>query len=214
MQKLKTRSRGGRPSQAMAEQLDERLIQTATKLFLTEGYGQTSIEMIAKQAGISKRTFYDRYKDKSAIFATVTRRLIDQMRPKGKVHLFDESTLSEILHRLAQIILRAALGKEALALQRLMLAEATRFPELALIMEKQGARREAIELIAGLLEKETAAGRIKVPDTTFAAEQFLQMVMSVPQRRAMGLGHPMNTAEYEAWGRDAVEFFLHACRLQ
>jgi AcrR family transcriptional regulator len=212
MQKLKTRSRGGRPSQALAEQLDERLLQTATELFLNKGYGDTSIEMIAKKAGISKRTFYDRYADKSEIFATVTRRLIDHMRPKGKVHLFDEGSLSEILHRLAQIILRAALGKDAVALQRLMLAEAGRFPELALIMEKQGARNEAIQLIASLLKKETLAGNIKVADPHFAAEQFLQMVISVPQRRAMGLGDGMTPAEYERWGRDAVEFFLHACR--
>jgi TetR/AcrR family transcriptional regulator, mexJK operon transcriptional repressor len=204
--------RVGRPSQAQAGQIDERLLASATKLFLSHGYGATSIEAIAKHAGISKRTLYDRFSDKSELFAAVAKQLIEGMRPRGKVHLFNDGTLEEILHRLAQVILRAALGKDALALQRLMLAEAARFPELALIMEKQGARQEAVDRIAALLEKEMQAGRITVVDCAFAAEQFLQMVITVPQRRAFGLGKPMHTEEVEAWGKDTVEFFLAACR--
>jgi AcrR family transcriptional regulator len=206
------RRRGGRPPLLQAGQIEERLLGGATELFLTQGYGATSIEAVCKHAGISKRTFYDRYADKAELFAAVMKRLIEHMRPKGKVHLFDGGTLEEILHRLAQIMLRAALSKDGLAAQRVILSEAARFPELALIVEKQGTRQEAVDRIAALLEKEAQADRIAVKDASFAAEQFLQMIVSVPQRRAMGLGHPMSTEEIEAWGRESVEFFLSACR--
>jgi len=81
-------------------------------------------------------------------------------------------------------------------------------------MEKHGARQEAIERIAALLEKEMQAGRIVVKNPLFAAEQFLQLVISVPQRRALGLGKAMDAEEMEIWGRDAVEFFLNACRVK
>jgi TetR/AcrR family transcriptional regulator, mexJK operon transcriptional repressor len=48
-------SRGGRPSHAQALQLRERILDVATELFLTEGYGTTSIEAVAERAGVSKR---------------------------------------------------------------------------------------------------------------------------------------------------------------
>jgi hypothetical protein len=45
----------------------------------------------------------------------------------------------------------------------------------------------------------------------FVAEQFLQLVVSVPQRRALGLGAAMSTAEQARWARDAVALFLGGC---
>jgi hypothetical protein len=38
------------------------------------------------------------------------------------------------------------------------------------------------------------------------------MIISLPQRRAMGLGVPMTPAELEAWPRDVVNLFLNGCR--
>ena len=58
------------------------------------------------------------------------------------------------------------------------------------------------------------AGHIAISDARFAAEQFLQMVVSVPQRRALGLGVPLTPAELEEWTTHAVDFFLHGCRVK
>jgi hypothetical protein len=41
---------------------------------------------------------------------------------------------------------------------------------------------------------------------------FLQMVISVPQRRAIGLGPPMKPTELDALARDVVNLFLNGCR--
>jgi hypothetical protein len=43
----------------------------------------------------------------------------------------------------------------------------------------------------------------------FAAEQFIDMVIIVPQRRAMGFGTPMTNVELDAWAAQVVAFFLH-----
>ena len=73
--------RGGRPSRVEAEQLGERILDAATALFFTAGYGATTIEAVAKRARISKRTFYHRFDDKSALFSAVVHRTIDRLRP-------------------------------------------------------------------------------------------------------------------------------------
>lgn len=196
--------RGGRPSQAQSGQIREQILDIAADLFLTQGYGATSIEAIAKKAGMSKRTFYHRFDDKTELFSAVVHRMIERMRPAQVDNLFSGGTLEAILRHLAVVILHAALSPEALALHRMIISEATRFPELAAIMEKEGARREAVSRIAQLF-----ASHLKTEDTLFAAEQFLQMVVAVPQHRALTLGLAMNVVECEAWANKTVHFFLH-----
>jgi hypothetical protein len=37
------------------------------------------------------------------------------------------------------------------------------------------------------------------------------MVLTIPQRRALGLGRPMTAAELEGWARAVVDLFLDGC---
>jgi len=204
--------RGGRPSRMAAQQLGERILEVATALFLAEGYGATSIEAVARRARISKRTLYHRYTDKAALFGAVVHRVIERLRPPAGVPLYEGGSLEEILHRLARLILRAALNPAALALNRLILAESQRFPELAAVVAREGAGAEAVRNIAALLAREAAANQLALGDASFAAAQFLQMVIAVPQRRALGVGGAMGEAELEAWAGGTVELFLNGCR--
>jgi TetR/AcrR family transcriptional repressor of mexJK operon len=203
--------KGGRPSLQEAEQKRGLIIDVATALFLTQGYGATSIEAIARGAGISKRTFYDRFGDKAELFGAVIHEIVGRVRPNDLTPLFADGTFEQILLRLAGLALGAVLRPEALALQRVILAEAARFPELAVVVSGEGSRGEAIVHISALIEREHAAGRVRIKDAKFAAEQFLQMVISLPQRRAMGLGTPMTPAELATWATNTVALFLHGC---
>ena len=200
---------GGRPSREQAAQLGERILGAATHLFLSHGYGATSIEAVARRARISKRTFYHRFHDKPALFVAVVHRIIDGLRPPGGVPLL-EGDLQEILRRLAGIILRAALSPQAVALNRMIVAESGRFSKLAAVTT--GATEEAIRLIAGVLDREARAGNLALDNPTFAAQQFLYMIIALPQRRATGFGAPMTSAEIDAWARDVVNLFLNGCR--
>jgi AcrR family transcriptional regulator len=204
--------RGGRPSRTASEQLGERILDVATSQFLTHGYGATSIESVARRARMSKRTFYHRFKNKPALFGAVIHRIINSLRPPAHVPLLEGAGLPQILHGLAKIILRAALSPNAIALHRLIVAESARFPNLATAVAEEGSTAEAISLIAGLLEREARAGSIALTDSRFAAQQFLHMVIAVPQRRAMGLGPAMTPGEVEAWARDVTALFLNGYR--
>jgi TetR/AcrR family transcriptional repressor of mexJK operon len=128
------------------------------------------------------------------------------------VPLLHGANLPEILRGLADVILRAALSPPAIALHRLIVAESSRFPNLAAIVTTQGGSEEAIRLIAGVLEREARAGNVSLDNSTFAAQQFLHMVIALPQRRTMGLGSPMTSAEVDAWACDVVNLFLNGCR--
>lgn len=188
--------------------LPERILNAAKELFLNEGYGSTTIEAVAARAGISKRTFYDRFEDKAALFAAVVHRIIEEIRPPANVPLLAGPSLPEVLRRLAGLILRAALSPQALALHRLVTAESIRFPELAQAVNNDAGNLEATNLIGDLLARELPHSKITAANRSFAANQFIYMVVSVPQRRAMGYGVPMTETELEAWAADVVSLFL------
>jgi len=204
---------GGRPSRAASAELGDRILDVATDLFLTLGFGATSIEAVAQRAGISKRTFYHRFADKSALFSAVVHRIVDRLRPPVGVPLIEGAGLTQILERLAGIILDAALTPQALALHRLIIAESGRFPDLAGVVHRAAAAYEAIRLIAGALEREARSRKVALRNPAFSAELFLHMVLTVPQRRAMGLGTPMGPAELRKWSHDVVRLFLNGCGL-
>lgn len=206
------RRRGGRPSRDQAAQLRDRILDAAAELFFARGFGATSIDAVARRAQVSKRTFYHRFDDKAALFGAVLHRIIDGLRPPATLPLLAGADLQDILQRLAGIILHAALTPQALALHRLIVGESVRFPKLAAAVTRQGATNEAVTLIADLLAHETRAGRLSLDDPHFAAEQFLQMVLGVPQRRALGLGRPMTPAERDHWACGVVGLFLNGCR--
>jgi TetR/AcrR family transcriptional repressor of mexJK operon len=210
--RLPSKGRGGRPPRAQALELREQILQVATELFLSEGYGSTSIEAVAARAGISKRTFYHRFQDKAELFANVVHRIIEQIRPPPGVPLLQGASLHEILRRLAGLLLRAALNPQAIALQRLVTAESARFPNLVRAVFDAGWARQATGLIADLLARELPEVRLTAEQRTFAAEQFLQMVVTVPQRRIIGLGAPMTEGELDQWADAAVALFLEGCR--
>jgi TetR/AcrR family transcriptional regulator, mexJK operon transcriptional repressor len=204
--------RGGRPSREDAVLLGERILAVATELFLAEGYGTTSIDAIARRARISKRTFYHRFPDKAALFGAVIHRIVERLRPPPNIPLYEGRNLDEILRRLARLMLDAVLAPTALSLHRLMVAEARRFPELAAVATREGSRDEAIRQIAGIIGREARATGLPIDRSEFAAQQFLEFVIAVPRRRALGLGTPMTEAELKTWADDCVNLFLNGCR--
>lgn len=207
---LKRVSRGGRPSRAEALRLRERILEAATALFLEQGYGSTTIEAVAQRAGVSKRTLYDRFDDKAQLFAAVVHHIIARIRPPPEVPLLIGATLSQVLRRLAALMLRAALAPQALALHRLVHAESVRFPELVRAVASDGSAREGIELIAALLARELPE-TLGEAERAFAAQQFIYMVVTLPQRRALGFGPPMSEAELESHADRVVRLFLGGC---
>ena len=202
--------RGGRPTREDAARLGERIIAIATRQFLNQGFGATSIEGVAAEAGISKRTFYHRFRDKPDLFRAVVRRLITHWATPFEARLADAQPLEATLMMVAQQILTAALSPEALALYRLLIAEAPRFPELAHIVSEQstaGGNR-----LAQLFQRAARDGSLAIEDADFAAAQFVNMVLAGPRRAALGLGAPMSAQELERWMRRTVTLFLDGAR--
>ncbi len=181
------------------------MVDAATELFLRDGYGATSLEAVATAAGVSKRTLYARFSGKAALLEVVVARLVTEWLPAFDAELGQGGELRDMLLRAARVLLATALTPQALGLYRLVISEIGRFPELALVMRDAGAGI-GTERLAGVM---AAAG---LADPVWAAEQFMTLVLSVPQRRGLGLGLPLDAAAQADWATRAVDVFLDGAR--
>ena len=197
---------GGRPTAAAAALLEPTILDHATAAFLRDGYAATSIEAIAKAAHVAKRTIYARWDGKAALFLAVVRRLIGTWLATSGTWP-DDGDLGQTLRLAAQAILSVALTPEAIALQRLLIAEGARFPELRLIVLQAGAG-EGVRRLAALLARAMTNGELRPLAAGLAAEQFMHLVLGSPQQRALGGGPRMSAEETAAWCESAVQLFL------
>ena len=62
------KTRGGRPLLEDVPRRNEHLLDIATEIFVRLGYNATTLDRIAAEAGVAKRTIYARYPDKQALF--------------------------------------------------------------------------------------------------------------------------------------------------
>src|SRR3954470_2227432 len=116
------RRTGGRPTAQAAVRLETTILDQATKAFLAQGYAATTIEAIARSCGVAKRTIYARWSGKPALFKAVLERLM--ARWLSVAGDWGEANELEIaLDDAAERILAIALTPEAVALNRLLVAE-------------------------------------------------------------------------------------------
>lgn len=200
------RGSGGRPNAADAALLGDRIVEAASRLFLRDGYATTSVEAITALAGVSKRTFYARFDDKSAVFLAVVRVLIRAWLSGFDESLSSAETLQDALMSASYKMLDVALTSTALALHVLVTAEAMRLPELAEALREGGANSGVTRVAALLLAHKPY---LSAEQAGFAAEQFQSLVVSAPQRRALGLGKPLDAAARDRWCRSSVALLLH-----
>jgi TetR/AcrR family transcriptional repressor of mexJK operon len=203
---------GGRPTRAESARRLDHLLDVATSLFLGQGYGATTIEAVARDSGIAKKTIYRRFGDKPALFGAVLRRLSDRWLGMLVEVAVDGDALPATLRAFARQVLDGAVSPEGVMLSAMIQAEARAFPQLAHDYYENGPGRIQAAL-ARFLAAQRAAGRLAIEEPEIAAEQFLHLATGGIHRRAMlGIGPTPDRAALDRRADFAVRIFLDGCR--
>jgi AcrR family transcriptional regulator len=173
-------ARLGRPTREQALLRAEELLDCALEVFLDRGFDHATIEGIAATAGMAKRTIYARYPDKETLFRAAVQRAIDRwVVPVEELRSLDTGDLEETLIAVATARLRSATSPSGVRLQRILNAEAYRFPELSRIAYDQGSK-PAVTFIADVLARHAATGSIAIDDPELLGTSFLSLVIGGP----------------------------------
>ncbi len=201
----------GRPPQAEAAIRRERIIDAAHRLFLDHGYDGTSLEAVARESGTAKKTVYRHFHDKNGLFAAVIERLTDEWLDNLRDLIGPDVPPRTALRAVALRMVEANARPSAVAVQRLVFAEAPRFPELARAYHDNGAAR-GLRPLAEYLANQNARGALRLADPDAAAEQFAFLVTGALRRRALlGLPDLDERVKQASYVDQAVCLFLEGC---
>jgi TetR/AcrR family transcriptional repressor of mexJK operon len=171
------------------------------------------MEEIAAAAGLTKRTLYNNYADKDALFTELVVKVtafadefVRGVRDEfaGGVTAAD---LEAFLHNLGRRLAMGIVRPEVVTLRRLLIGEARVFPALA-HQYFERAPGQVLDAVASGFARLGRAGVLRVTDARRAAVQFAYLVAGEPLDRAVLVGTIPSRRHVIDGAREGVVTFL------
>jgi TetR/AcrR family transcriptional repressor of mexJK operon len=172
------------------------------------------MDQVAALAAVSKQTVYKNFEDKEHLFRAVLTDITetaDSFASEAVDSLQQTDDLTADLRHLARRYLSTVMQPHVLQLRRLIISEASRFPELGRSYYQRGPQR-VLAALASSFDKLAERGWLRFEDPLLAANHFAFLVLAIPLDRALVCGDAAvpDTAEIERLADSAVSVFLSA----
>ncbi|MFJ6025404.1 TetR/AcrR family transcriptional regulator [Brevundimonas sp. NPDC092305] len=181
----------------------EAILEAAQALFVEKGV-LVSMDQIARKAGVSRQTLYNRFPSKVEIGRALAARRSDAITsplrsggdPETVLTAFAAGLLDKICNGDARVSMRGV---------ALMSPHA---PEIAGAIYDAGPK-EGLRRLAAWLEEQDRQGRLAIPDPMAAAEMFAGMTLGHGHLRSI-LGVPHPPMERDVRAAEAARRFIRA----
>ena len=183
------------------------IIDAAVVEFRQSGYEATSMDRVAASAGVSKRTVYNHFPSKEALFAQIIQQLWERSAEGlDLVYRSDRPLRAQLLELVSQK-LRLLRDPNFADLARVAIAAGIHSPERAQeIVARMGDREEGLTV---WIRAAAGDGRLKTNDPVFASMQLQGLVKGFAFWPQIALGQPPLTPAQQAQVAEAsVDMFL------
>lgn len=166
------------------------MLDAACRIFASHHFDTVSLDAVAREAGVTKRTIYEIFGDKAALFRAVCNFSSASVANLQFAKVVPGAGCRDVLLLLARTLLEHAMEPSRIALSRMITVESQRFPDLVkevLVIGKQHMDRAII----GIFEDMERHGIATVPDHELAAELFYDIIVGNQGFRAtIGFDEP------------------------
>ncbi|MGX5833578.1 TetR/AcrR family transcriptional regulator [Aeromonas piscicola] len=182
------RSRG-RPATPESD-LRAALIEATLTLLLKGGYATATVDAVAKQAGVAKKTLYRFAANRDELVAQAVRSWTDAFQPAFELDADSSDALGEMLEQGLQAIASQVLSAPAVGMFRLLQHEFVGRDALLAAYQDNGIVRGRATL-ANWLQRQQQLGWLRAQDVAQTSDLLLAMTMAEPLRQmALGLLAP------------------------
>lgn len=158
----------------------EQISSAARRLFLADGFANTSMDAVTAEAGVSKQTLYTYFPTKIDLLAEVLYESIRELGirpPQAPQTLESVEDLRRTLLSLATLFTRSLMQPDAIALMRLVLGEAFRVAELRAVV-RNALPAQLLGMTTALLQQAAEQGLIHLADVDVSSRLFVGPIMT------------------------------------
>lgn len=195
-----------------SEQKRQQVLVAAIDLFCRQGFPHTSMDDVAKLAGVSKQTVYSHYGSKDELFVAaieskcVGHNLNDDLL---KDPTQPESTLTQFALQFGDMIV----SPEAITVFKACVAQSESHPEVSRLFFEAGPKH-MVAVLSGYLVAVEALGQYRFGNAHHCAVRLCLMLFGeLKLRLELGLDVDDLMLEREAYIRGCAEMFLKAYRI-
>ncbi|HQT60760.1 MULTISPECIES: TetR/AcrR family transcriptional regulator [unclassified Acidiphilium] len=193
-----------------ARQRRDALIETAERIFLRKGYHATTMDDIAAEAGMSKRTLYQLVESKEDLFTA----LLERRRRPLDVSGIETAgrPVADVLNDMIRLWAHHVMSPSIIALARLIMAEYMHGRTLSRLLDREGAKpcRDALRDYFAACN---ARGDLAIDDPEETAHMLYGMAIgNIHIEMLLGIGKTRTRAEIDARIARAVTLFLNGAR--
>lgn len=186
------------------------IIAAACDLFFKFGVEATSIEDVAKLANVSKVTVYGNFKDKSGLFEESIHQYIAKNAPVSPEFADKNEDLPRSLETYGTFILNYLSSPQYLEIERLLIAESERHPDLARNFYEGGISHIHHNLMR-LIALGHDRGEVTISDEQNAADTLMGIWLGISiMKLQLGLGKPVTAPENRICIRNGIKIFMRA----
>jgi AcrR family transcriptional regulator len=197
----------GRPPNSEVPARLRHILAVASAEFINHGYAAASVARIASEAGVSKKTIYARYPTKDALLIAVVTDLVSRLHDRVIAAMGTaQGDPDHVLTSFGTQVARSWAEPEEVGLYRLIISEATRFPQMASIY--RDAMRRFRTTLADYLREQNDLGTLTIPDPDAASHQFGMLVYGEVREDAL-LGDAITDDAIAAVVQRSVNVFLN-----
>lgn len=182
------------------------LLEAAASVFLERGYDGASMEQVASQAGVTRKTVYNHFSSREDLFAAVVNSLCERIGVALDDAEHRGGSVEERLTGFCLAIVDRLMTTPGLEIYRLIVSIAPRFPALAETL-RDASDATITAALARRLDDEVARGSLTIPDARRAAYILIAIATGPVQRTALGEPLSAESADIDAYVREAVEMF-------
>jgi AcrR family transcriptional regulator len=201
----------GRPQARPDEETRSVILDAARQEFAASGYAATSMESVARRAGVSTKTLYRLIPNKAALFEAIITDGIDRFVSRIRLRACDGSDVEGALRDALIAVGELILDGPVIGLLRMVIGESDKFPEISDTFYNKAIKRTESTL-ANWLKAQAERGLISIDNATEAAGMLLGMLAFQPQRAVM-FGHAPapSRKELERRAQTVAKLFLQGC---
>ncbi|MDQ0393988.1 TetR/AcrR family transcriptional regulator [Labrys monachus] len=203
----------GRPQLRCDEDTRHLLVEAAACEFQKSGYAGTSMATVAQRAGISTKTMYRLIPTKADLFTAVVADRIGLFMLAIDDETLEATDLEEALGRILAAYGRLTLSPETIAINRLVIGESDRFPEISNAFYDTAVLRTSLAM-ERWLRRQCDRGLMRLDDPALAVGMLRGMMIMEPQRNVMlGRAPAPSGEEILRRARVCARLFLQGCRI-